>query len=375
MWVAYRNAVSNTEYMKIIVFAGGVGSRLWPLSRKNTPKQFSKIIEDQSMIQIAVHKLFPEFEWQDIYISTGKNYVDLIREQLPQLPHDNVIIEPEMRDVGPAVGLVIAQFVKKFPNEPITLLWGSDHLVKKEALFRKVLRISEKLVTENPDKIVFIAQKPRYGNPNVGYIEFGEEVQKDGDIAIHQFQKLQYAPPLEVAQEYAADGKHAWNLGYFTTTPQFIWKQFQQFAPELYSELEKIHEAYDTPEYETVLNSVYPQLEKISFDNAILEKMNPDAGYVISLDIGWSDIGAWEAMKEALSETEDENVTRGKIMLEDSRDSILHNETSQLVVGIDLDGLVVVNTNDVLLICPKDSVPKIKKLVTNLKGTEHEHLT
>lgn len=361
--------------MKIVVFAGGVGSRLWPLSRKSTPKQFSKIIEDQSMIQIAVHKLFPEFEWKDIYISTGKNYVDLIREQLPQLPHDNIIIEPEMRDVGPAVGLVIAQFVKKFPNEPITLLWGSDHLVKKEGLFRKVLRASEKLVLKNNDQIVFIAQKPRYGNPNVGYIEFGNQVTTVDDIGVHQLKKFQYAPPLETAKEWANDGKHAWNLGYFTTTPQFIWKQFEQFAPELYKELKKIHDAYETPEYEALLEKIYPTFEKISFDNAILEKMNPDSGFVISLDLGWSDIGAWEAMKEALSETEDENVTRGKIMLEDSRDSILHNETDQLVVGIDLDGLVVVNTNDVLLICPKDSVPKIKKLVNGLKGTEHEHLT
>ncbi len=361
--------------MKIIVFAGGVGSRLWPLSRKSTPKQFSKIIEDQSMIQIAVHKLFPEFAWKDIYISTGKNYVSLIREQLPELPKENIIIEPEMRDVGPAVGLVISQFVKKFPNEPITLLWGSDHLVKKEALFRKVLRISEKLIEKDPEKIVFIAQKPRYGNPNVGYIEFGKNVTTVDDIPVHGLEKFQYAPPLKTAEKWATDGKHAWNLGYFTTTPQFIWSQFEKFAPELFSQLKKIHDAYGTKEYDEVLETVYPQLEKISFDNAILEKMDPKAGLVISLDIGWSDIGAWEAMKEALAETEDENVTRGKIMLEDSRDSILHNETKQLVVGIDLDGLVVVNTNDVLLICPKNSVPKIKKLVNNLKGTEHEHLT
>jgi mannose-1-phosphate guanylyltransferase len=102
--------------------------------------------------------------------------------------------------------------------------------------------------------------------------------------------------------------------------------------------------------------------------------MDPKSGRVISVDIGWSDIGAWEAMKEALSETEDENVTRGKIVVENSRDSIIHNDTEQLVVGIDLDGLVVVSTEDVILICPKDSVPKIKEYVTKLKGTEHEHL-
>lgn len=360
--------------MKIVVFAGGVGSRLWPLSRKNTPKQFGKIIADQSMLQIAVHKLFPEFKWEDVYISTGKQYKDTIQEQLPDLPGDNIIVEPEMRDVGPAVGLVVAQLMKLAPNEPIALLWGSDHLVRNEKLFRKVLRMAEGFVTENSERIVFIGQKPRYGNQNLGYIEYGNEVSRTDDISVFEFTQLQYRPPLELAERFAKDGKHCWNLGYFVTTPKFIWKLFEEFAPEMFASLSKIHQAYGTEEYESVLDEIYPTLEKISFDNAILEKMNPGSGYVISIDLGWSDIGAWEAMKEALAETEDENVVKGKIILEDSRDSIVHNDTEQLVVGIDLDGMVVVSTGDVILICPKDSVPKIKEFVSKLKGTEHEHL-
>lgn len=360
--------------MKIIVFAGGVGSRLWPLSRKNKPKQFGKIIADRSMLQIAVHKLFPEFDWKDVYISTGTNYAPLIQEQLPLLPEKNIIIEPEMRDVGPAVGLVISQFVKTDPDEPITLLWGSDHLVKNEAEFRKILRTAEKMVQEDGERIVFIGQKPRYGNQNVGYIEYGEKLYTLDGLPVYSFTGFQYAPPLEKAQEFAHDGKHSWNLGYFVTTPRFLWKLFKEFSPELYGQLEKIHDAYGTEHYEKVLQDIYPKIEKISFDNAILEKMDPKSGRVISADIGWSDVGAWEALKEALTEKIDENVTKGKILLEDSRDSILHNETEQLVVGIDLDGLVVVNMDDVLLICPKDSVPKIKKLVQGLKGTDYEHL-
>lgn len=360
--------------MKIVVFAGGVGSRLWPLSRKNTPKQFGKIVGNQSMLQIAVHKLFPEFAWKDIFISTGKQYTDIISEQLPLLPEKNIIIEPEMRDVGPAVGLVISRLVKTHPDEPVVLLWGSDHLVKEEETFRKILRSAERLVTEDPNRIVFIGQKPRYGNQNVGYIEFGKQMKEEGGFTVYEFTGFQYAPPLETAKKYATDGHHAWNLGYFATTPRFLWSQFEQFAPELFAQLKKIHDAYETKAYETVLQEVYPKLEKISFDNAILEKMDTKYGCVISWDIGWSDIGAWEAMKEALSETEDDNVTKGKIVVEDSRDSILHNDTEQLVVGIDLDGMVVVNTHDVLLICPKTSVPKIKKFVAKLKGTEYEHL-
>src|SRR5579863_3836568 len=360
--------------MKIVLFAGGVGSRLWPLSRKNAPKQFGKIIADRSMLQIAVHKLFPEFAWEDVYISTGKQYASLIEDQLPQLPKENVIVEPEMRDIGPAVGLVVAQMAKTNPDEPLALLWGSDHLVKKEALFRKILRTAEKQILNNPDKIIFVGQKPRFANQNLGYIEFGERIETVDELPIHEFTGFKYRPELTQAKEFLLDGKHTWNLGYFVTTPRFLWKLFEDFAPELHQTLRKIQDAFGTKEYEKVLSEVYPTLEKISFDEAILEKMDPKSASVISADIGWSDIGAWEALKEALSDKVDANVTKGKILLEDCRDSILHNETKQLIVGIDLDGLVVVSMEDVILICPKDSVPKIKKFVQNLDGTSYEHL-
>lgn len=360
--------------MKIVLFAGGVGSRLWPLSRKNAPKQFGKIIADRSMLQIAVHKLFPEFKWEEVFISTSNQYAPLISAQLPQLPEKNIIVEPESRDVGPAVGLVVAQMEKLNPDEPLVLLWGSDHLVKKEAIFRKMLRAAEKIILKDPNKIVFIGQKPRFANQNLGYIEYGKNIETIDNFPIHEFTGFQYRPPLEKAQEFLKDEKHAWNLGYFVTTPRFLWKLFEEFSPELYEKLKKIQDAYGAKDYQDVLNAVYPTLEKISFDNAILEKMDQKMGCVISADIGWSDIGAWEALKEALSDTVDSNVTKGKILLEDCRDSILHNETKQLIVGIDLDGLVVVSMEDVILICPKDSVPKIKKFVQNLDGTSYEHL-
>jgi len=129
--------------MKIVLFAGGVGSRLWPLSRKNAPKQFGKIIADRSMLQIAVHKLFPEFKWKDVFISTGKQYASVIHEQLPQLPQENLIVEPEMRDVGPAVGLVVAQMAKMNPDEPLTLLWEVIILLKKKRFSEKYYELQK----------------------------------------------------------------------------------------------------------------------------------------------------------------------------------------------------------------------------------------
>ncbi len=361
--------------MKAVIFAGGVGTRLWPLSRKNTPKQFEKIVGDQSMLQIAVNKLFPLFKWEDIFISTGKEYKGIVKQQLPELSEENIIIEPEMRDVGPAVGLVTSIFAKKYPNEPFVILWGSDHLVKKEDVFRDALSAAEKVIVENPQKIVFVGQKPRFASQNLGYIEFGEKIKDIGDIPIYSFSSFKYRPHLSTAEQFVKGGHHAWNLGYFVTTPKFLWYLFETLVPDLYKDLLKIYNAVDTPEYENVLESIYPTIEKISFDNAIAERLDKKYGNVISVDIGWSDIGAWEALKEALSETDDENVTKGNVIVEDSRDTLMFNYTKQLTVGIDLSQMLVITTDDVVLVCPKTSVPKIKKLVESLAGTPHEDLT
>lgn len=361
--------------MKAVIFAGGVGTRLWPLSRKNTPKQFEKIVGDKSMLQIAVAKLFPLFKWEDIFISTGKDYKHIVLEQLPELPEENIIIEPQMRDVGPAVGLVTSIFAKRFPDEPFVILWGSDHLVKKEDVFRDALLAAEQIVAKDPQKIVFVGQKPRFANQNLGYIEFGEKIQDLGEIPVYTFSAFQYRPHLSTAESFVKDGHHAWNLGYFVTTPRFLWHLFETLVPDLYKDLLKIHQAVDTEEFENVLEQIYPTIEKISFDNAIPERMDIKYGNVISVDIGWSDIGAWEALKEALSESEDENVTKGNVIIEDSKDTLMFNYTKQLTVGIDLSQMLVITTDDVVLVCPKTSVPKIKKLVESLAGTPHEDLT
>lgn len=359
--------------MKIVVFAGGVGTRLWPLSRKNTPKQFEKVVGDQSMLQISVSKLFPDFDWEDIYISTNSQYADILRKQFPQIPEQNLIFEPALRDVGPAVGLMVANFIKKNPSEQVAILWG-DHLIKKEQQFRDALKVAEKLVEENPNRIVFVGQKPRFASVNLGYIEFGSEVKQLDGINVYEFTDFKYRPDEKLANKFLTDGKHAWNLGYFVTTPKFLWSQFAKNAPEIFSKLKQISNHVGEVDYEKVLNEIYPSMEKISFDNAILEKLDPKDGLVLSCDIGWSDIGAWEALKEALAAHEQDNVTRGDVELVDTKDSLVFNSNGQLVVGIDLEGMLVINTGDVLLVCPKTSVPKIKKYVEGLAGTLNEKL-
>lgn len=360
--------------MKAVIFAGGVGTRLWPLSRKKSPKQFEKIIGDQSTLQHAAERLIPGFSWQDIYVSTGKQFVSIIKTQLPHLDPSHIIGEPTIRDVGPAVGLVTALLAKVSPHEPMAILW-SDHLVKKEELFRKILKTAGAIVEKNPDKIVFVSQKPRFASENLGWIEYGKEVLNESGISFHSFADFQYRPDADTAKRYFAGGTHAWNLGYFVATPAFLWKQYERFAPNVAAGLQRIAESYGTNRYETVLDEVYPTLEKISFDNAILEKLDPSQALVVSENIEWSDIGAWEALKEALEESSDKNVTKGKVMLNGTRDSLVYNFGDQLVVTIDVEESLVVVTRDVVLVCNKNSVPKIKKFVEGLADTEHENLT
>ncbi len=360
--------------MKAIIFAGGVGTRLWPLSRKSSPKQFEKIIGNKSTLQLAIERITPYFSWKDIYISTGEAYVDLVAKQLPSIPRDNIIGEPEMRDVGPAVGLMTAILYKESPHEPVVILW-SDHLVKKEDLFKNIIKSAQEFIENERNKIVFIGQKPRFASQNLGWIEYGGVEYKINTIAFHKFVSFKYRPDLEIANQYFNSGHHAWNLGYFVTTPHFLWNSYKVHVPSMYKDLEKIQRSWKTPSYKNTLKKIYPQLEKIHFDNAILEKIKPENALVISENLEWSDVGAWEALKEALQKHETENVTSGKVLVTDCEDSLVYNYTNQLVVGIDLKGFLVINTKDVTLICHKNSVPKIKKLVESFSGTENEHLT
>lgn len=360
--------------MKVVIFAGGVGTRLWPLSRKHTPKQFEKIIGERSTLQLAYDRVSPIFKPEDVFISSGDRYRDVLYAQLPEIPRENFILEPEMRDVGAAVGLVTSVFQKISPEEPFIILW-SDHLVKNEALFRSILSAAGKVLSEEKDKIVFIGQRSRFASQNLGWIEFGEKIKSLDGVDLYEFKSLHYRPDIEKAEVFHGSNNHAWNPGYFGTTPNFLMGLYKQHAPQMHDALLKIQEAWGTDRFEHVLREVFPTLEKVSFDNLILEKIEGRDGYVIGADLGWSDIGAWEALKEALSERADENVTRGKVMLENTSDSLVFNYTDQMIVGIDLGNHLVINTEDVVLICPKDSVPKIKKLVESLSGTEHESLT
>lgn len=361
--------------MKAVIFAGGVGTRLWPLSRKKSPKQFEKVIDDKSTLQLTIDCLLPEFTYEDIYIATGKEYTNIVKKQLPEIPSENIIGEPSRRDVGPAVAFMMGYLAKQFPNEPVVVLW-SDHLIREKAKFKQILKASEAYLRKDMQKIIYFGHKPRFASENLGWVETKESTDTIDGVDFKQFAGFRYRPDKQLAEKYFSDDHFCWNLGSFASTPQFIYEMFKKFAPEVYSIIEEILSHIDKDDFDEIYTKLYAKIPKIHIDHAISEPMDPQYARVIVEDIGWSDIGAWEALKEALQKNSTDNVTHGRVMLQDSSDSLVYNyQQNKMVVVIDMDDVLVVNTDDVMLVTKKASVGKIKMLVESLDGTEHEDLT
>ncbi len=363
--------MSTLANMRIVIFAGGVGSRMWPLSRKSTPKQFEKIVGDKSTLQLAVERVRPEVDYANIYISTGLQYVDTVRAQLPELPRENVIGEPEMRDVGPAVGYLMAILAKKDPWGPVAILW-SDHLVEHTDRFKEALSAGAEYIENNKNVFVFIGQKARFPNQNLGWIEHSEKITEINGIELHKFVSWHYRPDLATAERYYQSSSYSWNPGYFILAPQFALDQYKKHAPEMYQGLIRLQDSYGTQDHEKILSEVYPGLEKISFDDAVVTKTEPEKAVVLTTDLGWSDIGTWEALKEALQKTPTENLIKGNVATYETTNTVVYNFTNQLVSTIGLEGMVVVATSDVVMVAPQSKIPQIKKLLETFIGTANE---
>ncbi len=356
---------------RAVIFAGGVGTRMWPLSRKNSPKQFEKIIGSKSTLRLAVERIEPVFGYENIYISTGKKYISLVEKQLPEIPKENIIGEPEMRDVGPAVGYLMSILAKSDPDGPVAILW-SDHVMENTDTFRKILTIGCEYVAKEKDVFLLIGQKPRFASQNLGWIESGKTITSMNGLEVHEFKSWHYRPKLKIAQQYFESQHYSWNPGYFIVTPNFVFKQFKKHMPNMYEGLRKLQSSYGTSRHEKIINEYYPNFEKISFDNAIMEKIDPHEAVVVSADLGWSDVGAWEALKEVLQKKEGENIVKGNVILRNTNDSLVYSYTDQMVTAIDLEGIVLVVTEDVILVCPQDSIPEVKKQLKEFEGTDFE---
>ncbi len=363
--------------MKIIIFAGGTGRRLWPISRQSSPKQFEPILGDRSTVQLAVDRVADVYGPENIYISSNKRYQNILAGQLPEIPAENLIAEPVRRDLAPAVGLAMthlaqAMDAEAIDSEPVVILWG-DNYMNRPDVFRELLARAESLLLESPAEIIFIGETPRYANENLGWIELGEQQGKLSGRPYFAFRSWHYRPPLEECRQMFASGRYVWNTGYFVTTVGFVRRLYQEHQPEMAALLQRIGETIGSESYKQVLEELYPQMKTVSFDDAILTHVRPEQALVLHGEMGWSDPGSLYALKEAVNPDTNENATHGLVLPHDTRDSLLYNyEPHKLLAVIGLDGFIVVNTEDAILVVHKDQVPQVKTLVNQLVGTELE---
>lgn len=358
--------------MRIVIFAGGSGRRLWPISRQISPKQFEPIVGESSTLQLALDRVAPHYGFDNIYVATNERYGEIIRRQLPDLPRANVIFEPARRDLGPAVGLAMAHLAREGENEPVAILW-SDNYIENVAAFVELLQVAETLVGEKKADILFIGETPRFANENLGWIGLGELVGTSGDTPYYGFKSLTYRPSLEHCRQIFEQGTHVWNTGFFVTTPAYIRQLYRRFSPELWRQLCEIEATIGTPEYESTLARSYPALPAISFDDAILTHLDHQGALVLHSEMGWSDPGTLYALKEAINPDQDANVTKGLVIDTASEDCLIYNyESGKLVVAVGLQGMIVVNTDDAILVVHKDHIPKVKEVINQLQGTDLE---
>jgi len=362
----------NHNDLKIALFCGGAGTRMWPASRRSKPKQFQPLVGSESMFQQALRRIKKGFPIKDVYVITGREYVGLVVQQEPDLPLENVIIEPEMRDTLAAVGYAAAVLDKKFDNPIVASLWAADHLVKNDEQFINALKSAYEFV-KSSSKIVSIDVRPTYPNIHVGYIQVGKMIKKINSLAIFEYIRQIEKPDIKTAKKFTAGWEYLWHAGYKVWRAQKMLALYKKFAPKVYKGLVKIQEAWGKDNQDEIVRQIYPNFEKVSVDYAIFEKVDPKEMVVLSADLGWSDIGAWNILKDELSENTKDNVVQGEIFDIDSKDCLIYaNAKDKIVATIGLEDLIVVDTDDALLVSKKDRISEIKKIVEKLKEAKKD---
>ena len=348
--------------MKItaMIMAGGRGERFWPKSRKNLPKQFLSLTDDGvTMIQHTVKRIQPLVNMEDIYIVTNRDYKGLAMEQLPELPEENILCEPIGRNTAPCVGLAAMHISKKY-EDALMIVLPSDHLIKYNSMFVDVLK-DACAVAEKGDNLTTIGITPNYPETGYGYIKFDPDQSEGRAYGVECFVEK---PDLKTAKEYLADESYLWNSGMFVWKISTIIKNIQTFLPKTYEGLLKIKDAIGTEDQETVLETEFEQFESESIDYGIMEKA--DNIYVLPGTFGWDDVGSWLAVGRIRSTNEFGNTVQGNVITVETKNSIIEG-SDKLIAAVGLEGMIVVDTEDALLICDKNHAGDIKKVLENLR--------
>jgi mannose-1-phosphate guanylyltransferase len=356
------------EHFYAMIMAGGGGTRLWPMSRADMPKQLLPLVEDHSMFRVAVERLAPLFAPDQIYVVTGEKYADALRAEAAEIPPANFIVEPFGKDSGPAALLGITVIHKRDPQATVAIL-TADHYIAYKEVFRDVLEAACNVAQAG--KIVTLGISPSFPSTAFGYIRRGEPL---GDFGgFHAYRSLGFTekPNLRKAIEFITSGEYSWNSGMFIWKADAALDEFARQQPDMIAAFEGLHAAIDTPEFDNALKVTWGKIERISLDFAVME--GAQHVVVIPVDIGWSDVGTWDALFEVLDLDEFGNGFKGHApdpIMVDTKNTLVYSD--KLTVTIGVEDLVVVDTNDALMICHKTRAQDVKDVVNKLRAANKE---
>jgi len=349
-----------------VIMAGGVGSRFWPRSKEKKPKQLLRVVGNNTMIQDTVKRLEGLVENKNIIVITNKVQKMKVKEQLPQLPEENIIDEPFGKNTAACIGLA-SVLIKTKNNDAVMITLPADHLIKDDVLFRQCLSNAADFAYKSKG-LVTIGITPTRPETGYGYIQF-DDTKIENDI----YKVLAFAekPSLSIAREFLDSGDFLWNSGIFIWRVDSIYEEMKKYLPDLADGLGKIEKTIGTPEFEKQLVLVYGQLKSISIDYGVMEKSK--IVYLTKADFYWNDVGNWEAVYEVSDKSEEGNVIVGDVYSEKSFSSYIFSPRKFTAV-IGIENLIIINTNEALLVCHRNNAQDVRDVVDYLKMTKRTEL-
>lgn len=345
--------------MKAVILAGGGGTRLWPLSTEDCPKQFQKLVSNKTMIEETINRL-DFLKPKDIYVAINEKHLKLVQKLCPKIPKENIIIEPALRDTASCIGLAATIIEQKHPNEVMCIIYA-DHLLKEKKSLQNKLKLAEKIAKEENtlNIIEIVAKTPDTG---YGYVKIGKLWKKIENTEVYYLNRFVEKPDLETAKKFVKSGNYLWNTGIYVWKAKTLLDHYKRLQPDSYQKFMQIMKDLGTNKEKSTIQKFYPTLEKISIDYAIMEKVDPKQVRILKADLGWSDIGNFEAIWKELVKTKTSNITRGEVKSLDCQGCLIYADNKKKIAALGLKDLIVVDTKEGLLICKKSDAKRIKEL-------------
>jgi mannose-1-phosphate guanylyltransferase len=352
--------------LHIVIMAGGTGTRFWPYSRNKRPKQFLDVLNTgRSLLQMTYDRFKDHVPNENIWIVSNELYDGLVKEQLPELSSNNILLEPSKRNTAPCIAYA-AYKIKKQDENAIMAVLPSDHVIFNEDAFREI--INSAADQADNEKLITIGINPHRPETGYGYIQYEESTNSE----LKKVKTFTEKPEISLAKKFVESGDFLWNAGIFVWSVNAIIGSFEKHQKELAELFSDCNSAYFTESEQKQINKAYSQSKNISIDYAIMEKS--EQVFVLLGDFGWSDLGSWNALHEIKDKDENENVIEADTLLYNSKDNYIISKNKRLVVAHELSGYLIADFEDILLICKKEDSGVFRDFVNDVKLDKGEEL-